>query len=209
TSKDHVTPTVLAPRKYAIDVEPIPPHLRNNKEANLDYLMHLKESVETIREIVQKAKATLTNEIKKHAPSPLIKKKHVTFAKQYDTSNSNTHKHVVKLNTQKTNVYVPPSTGVNHCTDASGSQPRSNTKKNTISPAKGFNKKNVKEHPRIKKSHLRTSNRIDFSSRSKRTLCAKLRRFGDLSKLGKYGNLQEKYLPILVINGDPQAGYSP
>nr|GFA92071.1 retrovirus-related Pol polyprotein from transposon TNT 1-94 [Tanacetum cinerariifolium] len=37
---------------------------------------------------------------------------------------------------QKTNVPVPPSTGVNRCTDASGSQPRSNTKKNRISPAK-------------------------------------------------------------------------
>nr|GEV16883.1 retrovirus-related Pol polyprotein from transposon TNT 1-94 [Tanacetum cinerariifolium] len=55
-SKDHVKPTVLAPGKYAIDVEPIPSRLRNNKEAHLDYLRHLKESVETIREIVEYAK---------------------------------------------------------------------------------------------------------------------------------------------------------
>nr|GEU63581.1 hypothetical protein [Tanacetum cinerariifolium] len=58
---------------------------------------------------------------KKHAPAPLIRKKQVTSAEQCDTSNSNTHKHVAKLNTQKTNVPVPPSTGVNRCTDASGS----------------------------------------------------------------------------------------
>nr|GEX92472.1 retrovirus-related Pol polyprotein from transposon TNT 1-94 [Tanacetum cinerariifolium] len=55
-SKDHVQPTILAPGKYAIDVEPIPSHLRNNRVAHLDYLKHLKESVETIHEIVEEAK---------------------------------------------------------------------------------------------------------------------------------------------------------
>ncbi|GJV88953.1 hypothetical protein Tco_1532891 [Tanacetum coccineum] len=76
---------------------------------------------------------------KKHAPTPLIRKKQVTFEEQCDTSNSNTNIHVGKLNTQQTNVPVPPSTGVNCCTNASRSQPRSNTKKNKISPAKGVN----------------------------------------------------------------------
>nr|GEX51312.1 retrovirus-related Pol polyprotein from transposon TNT 1-94 [Tanacetum cinerariifolium] len=55
-SKDHVKPKVLAPRKYAIDVEPIVPRIRNNREAHLDYLRHLKKSVETIRDIVEEAK---------------------------------------------------------------------------------------------------------------------------------------------------------
>nr|GFA34388.1 hypothetical protein [Tanacetum cinerariifolium] len=142
----------------------------------LDYLRHLKESVETIRDIVEEAKVvrTLDSSIvfacrytkhsqelleyaigtcpqdsyqrdKKHAPAPLNRKKQVTFAAQYNKSNSNTHKHVTKLNTQKTNVPVPPSTGVNRCTNASGSQSRSNTKKNRISPAKGVNKLQVEE----------------------------------------------------------------
>nr|GEV65121.1 hypothetical protein [Tanacetum cinerariifolium] len=53
---DYVTPKVLAPVMYAIDVELIPRHLRNNKEAHLDYLKHLKESVTTLREIVKEAK---------------------------------------------------------------------------------------------------------------------------------------------------------
>nr|GEU97876.1 uncharacterized mitochondrial protein AtMg00810-like [Tanacetum cinerariifolium] len=108
-------------------VKPIVPHLRNNRDAHLDYLRHLKESVEIIRDIIEEAKV-------------------------------------------ETNVHVPPSTGVNHCTDASGSQPRSNTKKNRILPVKGVNKIKVEEHPRKNKSHLRTSNRVDSSSRSKRTL---------------------------------------
>nr|GEW68675.1 integrase, catalytic region, zinc finger, CCHC-type, peptidase aspartic, catalytic [Tanacetum cinerariifolium] len=55
-TKNSVTPKVLAPGMHAIDVEPIPPRLRNNREVHLDYLKHLKESVETLREIVEKAK---------------------------------------------------------------------------------------------------------------------------------------------------------
>nr|GEU97378.1 retrotransposon protein, putative, Ty1-copia subclass [Tanacetum cinerariifolium] len=193
--KDHVKPTVLAPDKYVIDVEPIPSRLRNNREVHLDYLKHLKESVETLHEIVVEAKVVrpLDSSIvsacrytkhseellkyaigtcpqdshqrdKKHAHVPLIRKTQVTFEEKCDTSNSNTHKHVAKLNTQKTNVPVPPSTGVNCCTDASGSQPKSNTKKNRSSPAKGVNKMKVEKHPRTNKSHLRTMNRVDSST---------------------------------------------
>ncbi|GJZ76112.1 hypothetical protein Tco_0640577 [Tanacetum coccineum] len=53
---DSVKPRVLAPGRYVIDVEPIPPRNRNNREVHLDYLKHLKESVETLREIVEEAK---------------------------------------------------------------------------------------------------------------------------------------------------------
>ncbi|GJS85670.1 retrovirus-related pol polyprotein from transposon TNT 1-94 [Tanacetum coccineum] len=159
-TKDHVKPTVLAPGKYAIDVEPIPPRNRNNREVHLDYLRHLKESVETLYEIVEEAKVE----------RPLDRKKQVTFKEQCDTSNSNTHIHVGQLNTQQTNVPMPPSTGVNYYTNASGSQPRSNTKKNKISPAKGVNKKKVEEHPKTNKSNLRTMNRVDSSSSSKRII---------------------------------------
>nr|GEU97076.1 retrovirus-related Pol polyprotein from transposon TNT 1-94 [Tanacetum cinerariifolium] len=146
-------------------------HEENNREAHLDYLKHLKESVETIRDIVEEAKVVrpLDRSIvfacrytehsqelleyaigtcpqdshqrdKQLAHIPLIRKKQVTFAKPFDTSNSNTHKHVEKVNTRKTNVPVPLSTGVKRCTYASGSQHRSTTKKNRISPAKGVNK---------------------------------------------------------------------
>ncbi|GJZ49062.1 hypothetical protein Tco_0603252 [Tanacetum coccineum] len=193
-----VKPRVLALSRYAIDVEPIPPHNRNNREVHLHYLKHLKESVETLRKIVEEAKVErpldsslasaslytkhsqelleyaigtcpkdFTQQDEKHAPTPLIRKKQVTFEEQCDMSNSNTHKHVEQLNTQKTNVSVPPFTRVNCCTNASRSQSRSNTKKNRISPAKGVNKKKVEEHPRTHKSNLRTMNRVDSSSISK------------------------------------------
>nr|GEV69807.1 reverse transcriptase domain-containing protein [Tanacetum cinerariifolium] len=58
-SKDRVKPKVLARGKYAIDVEPIVPRLRNNRKAHLNYLRHLKESVETIRDIVEEAKVVV------------------------------------------------------------------------------------------------------------------------------------------------------
>nr|GEY45588.1 hypothetical protein [Tanacetum cinerariifolium] len=54
--KDQVKSKVFAQGKHAIDVTPIFPRLRNNKDAHLDYLMHLNESVETIHDIVEEAK---------------------------------------------------------------------------------------------------------------------------------------------------------
>nr|GFB21768.1 hypothetical protein [Tanacetum cinerariifolium] len=55
-SKDKVNPQVLARDKHAIDVEPIVLRLRNNRDTHLDYLRHLKESVETIHDIIEEAK---------------------------------------------------------------------------------------------------------------------------------------------------------
>nr|GEZ12515.1 integrase, catalytic region, zinc finger, CCHC-type, peptidase aspartic, catalytic [Tanacetum cinerariifolium] len=147
----------------------------NNKDAHLDYLRHLKESVETIRDIVKEAKVVrpLDRSIvsacrytkhsqklleyaigtypqgsqqraKQLAHIPLIRKKQVTFGKPSDKSDSTTHQHVVT--------------------------PKSNVKPNRISPAKGVNKLPVEDQPRTNMSHLRTSNRVDSSSRLKRTV---------------------------------------
>nr|GEV06591.1 retrovirus-related Pol polyprotein from transposon TNT 1-94 [Tanacetum cinerariifolium] len=145
--KHSVTPKVLALGMYAIDVEPISPRLRNNREVHLDYLKHLKKIVATLREIVEKAKEKVRK-----------------------TSNTNTQKHVEQPITQKTNVLVLPSTIVDSCTDASGSKPRSNTKKNRISPAKSVNKRTVEDHSRTNKSHLQKPNRVYSSISSKHTI---------------------------------------
>nr|GEV43294.1 hypothetical protein [Tanacetum cinerariifolium] len=60
--------------------------------------------------------------------------------------------------------------GVKSYPNASGSQPKSNIKTNRISPAKGVNNLPVEDRPRTNKSHLRSSNRVDSSSRLKRTV---------------------------------------
>ncbi|GJZ13524.1 hypothetical protein Tco_0548754 [Tanacetum coccineum] len=177
-NKDHVKPKVLAPGKYAIDVEPIPPRNRNYREVHLVYLKHLKESVETLHEIAEEAKVErpldsslasaclytkhsqelleyvidtcpkdLNTRDNKHASTPLPKKKQVTFEEQCVMSKR-----------------------VNSCIDDSRSQPRSNTKKNRILTAKSVNMKKVEEHPRTIKSSLKTTNRVNSSISSKRTV---------------------------------------
>ncbi|GJZ13373.1 hypothetical protein Tco_0548603 [Tanacetum coccineum] len=77
----------------------------------------------------------------------------------------------ITMDSVKPRVLAP---GVNSCTDASGSQPRSNTKKNRISPAKSVNKKQVEEHPRTNKSSLKTTNHVDFSISSKRKVLTRV-----------------------------------
>nr|GEU72955.1 hypothetical protein [Tanacetum cinerariifolium] len=200
-SKDMVKPQVLVRAQHATYVEPIVPRLRNNRDVHLDYLRHLKESVETIRDIVEETKVVrpLDRSIvaacrytkhsqelleyaigtcpqgsqpraKQLAHIPLIGKKQVTVAKPSDKSDRTTHKLVVIVKTKKTNVPVPPSTGVKSCPKASGSQPKSNLKTNRISPAKGVNKLPVEDQPRTNTSHIRTTNCVDSSSRLKHTV---------------------------------------
>ncbi|GKB62863.1 retrovirus-related pol polyprotein from transposon TNT 1-94 [Tanacetum coccineum] len=183
---------------YAIDVKPIPHPLKNNRSAHLNYINHLKESVETVREIVEEARVAkpldnalyyacqytkLSQELLEYvigtcpksfnerdykAPStPVTRKKQVTFNDKPGTSSSNTQKHEVHQKFQHTNVPVIHSTGVNTSTEASGSKPRSNTKKNRILPAKSENEKKVEDHPRTNKSVWTKVNRVDSSISSK------------------------------------------
>ncbi|GKC33086.1 retrovirus-related pol polyprotein from transposon TNT 1-94 [Tanacetum coccineum] len=74
------------------------------------------------------------------------------------------------MHTQKSNVYVPPSTGVNSFTDASGSQPRSILKKHRIPPVKSDSLKKVEDHSRTIRSSLKTTNYVDSSISYKRTV---------------------------------------
>ncbi|GKD03415.1 hypothetical protein Tco_1178389, partial [Tanacetum coccineum] len=138
-------------------------------EVHLDYLKNLKESIETLHKIVEEAK--IERPLGNSLASACLYTKHSQELLEYDqceTSNSNTHKNVEQLNIQKTNVPVPPSTGVNSCTDASGSQPRSILKRHRIPPANSDNLKKVEDHLRMIKSSLKTMNRVDSSISSKR-----------------------------------------
>ncbi|GJY22711.1 integrase, catalytic region, zinc finger, CCHC-type containing protein [Tanacetum coccineum] len=197
-TSDYVKPKVLAPGMYAIDVKPIPHPLKNNRSAHLNYISHLKESVETVREIVEEARVVKPldnslhyacqytklsqellecvigtcpksfNERDNKAPStPVTRKKQVTFSDKPGTSSSNTQKHKVHQRVQLTNIPVLPSTGVNDSTEASGSKPRSNTKKNRILPAKKENKKEVEVRLRTNKSPNNKLGNRNFQTHSK------------------------------------------
>nr|GEX50120.1 integrase, catalytic region, zinc finger, CCHC-type, peptidase aspartic, catalytic [Tanacetum cinerariifolium] len=175
-SKDQVKLQVLAREKHAIDVEPIVPRLRNNRDAHLDYLRHLKESVETIRNIVEEAKVvrlldrSIVSAYRYTKHSQELLEYAIGTCPQGSQQRAKQLAYIPLIRKKQTNVLVPPSIGVNSCPNASRSQPKSHVKLNRISPAKGVNKLSVEDQPRINKSHLRTSNRVDSSSRLKRTV---------------------------------------
>nr|GEZ67404.1 integrase, catalytic region, zinc finger, CCHC-type, peptidase aspartic, catalytic [Tanacetum cinerariifolium] len=175
-SKDKVNPQVLTRDKHAIDVEPIIPRLRNNKDAHLDYLRHLKESVETIHDIVEEAK--VVRPLDRSIVSACRYTKHSQELLEYaigtfpqgSQQRAKQLTHIPLIRKKQVTVAKPSdkSDRVNSFPNASGSQPKSHVKPNRILPAKGVNKLPVEDQPRTNKSHLRPSNRVDSSSRLKR-----------------------------------------
>nr|GEX92183.1 hypothetical protein [Tanacetum cinerariifolium] len=131
---------------------------------------YTKNSQESLEYAIDTCPQGSQQRAKQLANTPFIRKKKVTIAKPSDRQDSNKQVHVVAVKPQKTNVHVPPSIGVTSYLKASRSQPKTNPKTNRISPAKGANKLPVEDLPRTNKSHLRTTNRVDSSSRLKRTI---------------------------------------
>nr|GFA02684.1 integrase, catalytic region, zinc finger, CCHC-type, peptidase aspartic, catalytic [Tanacetum cinerariifolium] len=97
----------------------------------------------------------------------------------------------IPLNGKKQVTVATPS---DNFPKASGSQPKSNPKPNRISPAKGVNKLPVEDQPRAKKSHVRTTNCVDSSSRR----CSK-HMMGDRSRLM---NFVKKLIRIVRFGND-------
>ncbi|GJU37074.1 retrovirus-related pol polyprotein from transposon TNT 1-94 [Tanacetum coccineum] len=162
-TSDSVKPKVLAPGMYAIDVKSIPPPLKNNRSAHLNYINHLKESVETVRKIVEEARVV----------KPLDKKaiaRIFTFNDKPGTSSCNTPKHDEHQKVQHSNIPVIPSIGINSLTKASGSKPRCNTKNNMNLLAKSVNQKTVEDHPMTNKYVWTKVNQVDSSISSKRVV---------------------------------------
>ncbi|GJV73013.1 hypothetical protein Tco_1493008 [Tanacetum coccineum] len=151
-TSDSIKPKVLAPGMYAIDVKHIPPLLKNNRSAHLNYINLLKESVKTVREIVEQARVVkpLDNALNYACQYTKLSQELLEYVicicpKEFNTKDnkaastpltSNTHDMIVQQKVQQSNVPVIPSTRVSSSTDASISKPRSNTKKNRILPAK-------------------------------------------------------------------------
>nr|GFC55400.1 hypothetical protein [Tanacetum cinerariifolium] len=54
---ENVIPKVSVCNKYAIDVEPIPPSQRNNRNVQQGYLNHLQDTLDTLCKIVEEARS--------------------------------------------------------------------------------------------------------------------------------------------------------
>ncbi|GKE73867.1 hypothetical protein Tco_1535908 [Tanacetum coccineum] len=156
TMPDPVKPKFLAPSMYAINVEPILPRNRNNREVHLEYLKHLKESVGTLREIVEEAR--VEKSLDSSLASSCLYTKHSQELLEYvigtcpkEFNKKDRKIAIVLLNTKK--CYFC-RTRVKDATAASGSKPRSNTKKDRTLPPKS-DKKKVEDHSRNNNSSVK------------------------------------------------------
>ncbi|GKB29549.1 hypothetical protein Tco_0868950, partial [Tanacetum coccineum] len=115
---DSVKPKVLAPNMYAIDVEPLPPRCRNNREVHLDYLNHLKESIETLRKIIKEARVERpldrslafaylytkhSQELLESKPRSNAKKNRILLAKSFHKKKVEDHPRTNKFNLKTMN----------------------------------------------------------------------------------------------------------
>ncbi|GKB39094.1 hypothetical protein Tco_0884036 [Tanacetum coccineum] len=186
-------PKVLAPGRYPIDVEPIPPRHKNNREVHLQYIKHLKEKVETLREIVEDAEVERPLDTSfasacrytKHSQE-LLEYVIGTYPKDFSPSNKQNasttslrKKRVTFVEPCETSTHNTPAQ-VEHqkinSTNAPGisstrvkGKPRSNTKKDRTLPAKSALKQ-VEAHSRMNKSNEKQKNRVDSSISYKRTV---------------------------------------
>ncbi|GJY00030.1 hypothetical protein Tco_0357048 [Tanacetum coccineum] len=144
--------TTISPGMFKLDLVPLSPRLLQNREPHIDYLRHTQEQANTLREIVEQAKAK----------QPLDKE--LNFACKYATRiqellvyvqdtcpnviTPSTRK-VESSNTSDSNTPMLSSTGVKCSTSNCGSKPLSNKNNDRISQTPSRNKKNkVEAQPR-------------------------------------------------------------
>nr|GEZ20703.1 hypothetical protein [Tanacetum cinerariifolium] len=148
------------------------------EEARVDKLLdsslvyafrYTKHSQELLEYVIYICLKDFNARDKKLASTPFTKKKQVTFKEPCETSTHNTPTHPKQQKMKKTNEPVIPSTRVKGATSASGSKPRSNTKKDRTMLAKSVMKK-VEDHPRNNNSSVKRKNHVDSSISYKRTV---------------------------------------
>ncbi|GJX43582.1 hypothetical protein Tco_0260258, partial [Tanacetum coccineum] len=135
---------------FKLDIEPISPRLKNNRDAHEELLVYVSQTCPNSPKPSEKLVVV----------TPMNKAKKVRFAKLV-TSLSNIPKKTDSLKTKDSNKHLLTSTGVKPTTSASGSKPSGNTKNNRITRPPSSNQKNkVEYHSRKVKSSLNKTNSI-------------------------------------------------
>ncbi|GJY83810.1 retrovirus-related pol polyprotein from transposon TNT 1-94 [Tanacetum coccineum] len=146
----------IAPGMFKLDIEPISPRLKNNRDAHEVYIDKTIEYTDTLRRFVESART----HGKLVAVTPINKDKRVRFVEPV-TSSNNIPKQTDSLKIKDSDKPLLTSIGVIPTTSASGSKPSGNTKNNRISRPPCSNQKNkVEDHPRTVKSSLNNMNSI-------------------------------------------------
>ncbi|GJU70769.1 hypothetical protein Tco_1262174 [Tanacetum coccineum] len=184
---------VVTSKVYTLDLQPLPPLVKHNRDAHVNYLKHTKENADTLREIIEQARelrpldsdlhsackfVTHIQELlvyvndtcpsSKHVSNKLVvitpinRAKKVRFAESNDTSKDKTQNQLQLQEKQTTNNLVSSSTGVTRSTEASGSKPMSNTKKDMTTQTSSSNKKKTKveDQPKIANYSLNNVNHV-------------------------------------------------
>nr|GEX21768.1 hypothetical protein [Tanacetum cinerariifolium] len=136
------------------------------KVNSINYLRHLKESVGTIRDIVEEAKVIRPLDRSIVSVYRYTKHSHELLEYAIGTCPQGSQ----KQDKQLSHIPLIRKMQITFATQSDKSQPKSNVKTNRISSAKGVNKLPVEDQPRKNKSYHRTLNLVDSSSRLKCTV---------------------------------------
>ncbi|GJX43246.1 retrovirus-related pol polyprotein from transposon TNT 1-94 [Tanacetum coccineum] len=144
--------TTISPGMFKLDLVPLPPRLVQNREVHLNYLRHAQEQANTLREIVEQAKAKqpLDRELDLACKHTIRIQKLLVYVQDTcpNTITPSTKK-VESSNTSDSNTLVLSSTGVKCSISNCRSKPPSNKKNDRSSQTPSRNKKNkVEAQPR-------------------------------------------------------------
>ncbi|GJZ42965.1 hypothetical protein Tco_0590220, partial [Tanacetum coccineum] len=154
----------LAPGMFKLDIEPISPRLKNNRDAHEVYIEKTIEYADTLRGFVERVR--LQDPSEPLLESACMFTKHVQELLVYASktclnSPKPSEKLVAVTPINKDKRPLLTSTGVKLTTSASGSKPSGNTKNNRITRPPRSNQKNkVEDHPRKIKSSLNKMNSV-------------------------------------------------
>ncbi|GJY16501.1 hypothetical protein Tco_0386923 [Tanacetum coccineum] len=168
-------PKVIAPVVHKVDLEPLSPKLKNDREAHVDYIRITKENADTLRDIVEQARTSNPLDNSLNSACKYTKRIHelliiigqtclsinnssdklvVVAPKNKDkrvrftepvTSPGNTNTNITSSSNLVSNKPMLSSTGVKPSTSASRSQPSGNTKKDKIQQTSSSTQKNKVE----------------------------------------------------------------
>ncbi|GJU97391.1 retrovirus-related pol polyprotein from transposon TNT 1-94 [Tanacetum coccineum] len=167
------SPKVSVFEKYAIKVESIHPSQRNNRDVYHHYLNRLRDTLDTLHEIVEEARSKRPSDHSLDYACVYTKRSQELLenvSASCPKARNNTRNHVKHPTVQKTNVPIIHSTGVSNATKARRSQSKSNKMNDKTLPTNNVPEKKVEDHHRKNKSKLRQKNRVDSSTSVRRTV---------------------------------------
>ncbi|GJS40685.1 hypothetical protein Tco_0565728 [Tanacetum coccineum] len=148
-------PKMIALVVHKVDLEPLSPKLKNNREAHVDYIRITKENADTLHDTVKQARTS--NPLDNTLAYACMYTKQI---QGFTTSDNNTQIHVDVHQTQTTSKPLVPSTNEKCSTNASGSKPQSKTKNHKIMQPLSSNQKSqkIEAHTRKAKPSLTKEN---------------------------------------------------